>query len=201
MMMEKKFSGIILQPHNTPLSEINRQHREILGRILQLGYDSNFSPSCQNEGANWVYPVYPSHFLVQSDFPISELKKKITRCSICPPACKNGFLYRPVEMVGADIQPLPPEILHRILPFLTEEELKHTEIPGGFVFGYVKSSFLDKINVKELNDILEKIKTLNLRVFRLHKIEYTWTFGEVTSPLYWTMELPHWVKIKPIQIL
>lgn len=196
MMMEKKFSGIILQPHNTPLSEINRQHKEILGKILQLSYDSNFGLPCQNGGTGWIYPVYPSHFLVHSDFPIDELKKEITQCSICPPACKNGFLYRPVEMEGADVQTLPPEILHRILPFLSEEELRHTEIPGGFIFGHVKNKFLDKINTKGLNDILEKIKTLDLRVFRLHEIEYTWTIGEIPSPLYWTMELPHWVKLK-----
>ena len=179
-MSENSFSGIIIQPHDTPLSQLLSQHREILRNLSQI------------TGIGRLYPVAPCHCLVESTIPVKELKKQITHCKILPPQLQEGFLFRPVEVVGTRLQKLPPQIVHKILPFLSEQTLHH--IPTGFIFGYINSPREDAIQ-KELASLSTGIQNLTLRVFRLHQIEYSWNQEAPSSSLNWTMGLPQWVKI------
>ena len=110
-------------------------------------------------------------------------------------------MFRPVEVDGAQIQALPPQLLHHMLPMLSEQELENKSIPAGFIFGYVSFQHHEAIIQQGLESLLAGIKPLNLRVFRLHHIEYHYignqTSEQLPSSLSWTMELPHWVKINP----
>ena len=110
-------------------------------------------------------------------------------------------MFRPVEVDGAQIQPLPPQLLHHMLPMLSEQELENKSIPAGFIFGYVSFQHHEAIIQQGLESLSAGIKPLNLRVFRLHHIEYRYignqTSQQLPSSLSWTMELPHWVKINP----
>lgn len=180
-MSENSFSGIIIQPHDTPLSQLLSQHRSILKNLSQI------------TAIGRLYPVAPCHCLVESIFPAKELKKQITHCKILPPQLQEGFLFRPVEVIGAQLQKLPPQIVHKILPFLSEQALHH--IPTGFIFGYINSPQEEKAIQKGLASLSTSIQSLNLRVFRLHQIEYNWNHEVPASSLNWTMELPQWVKI------
>lgn len=179
-MSENSFSGIIMQPHDTPLSQLLSQHREILRNLSQI------------TGIGRLYPLVPCHCLVEATMPVQELKKKITHCKILPPQLQDGFLFRPVEVAGAQLQALPPQLVHKILPILSKQALNH--IPTGFIFGYVNSPQEDTIQ-KELASLSTGIQSLTLRVFRLHQIEYSWNQEAPSSSLNWTMELPQWVKI------
>lgn len=178
-MSENSFSGIIIQPHDTPLSQLLSQHREILRNLSQI------------TGIGRLYPVAPCHCLVESTIPVKELKKQITHCKILPPQLQEGFLFRPVEVVGTRLQELPPQLVHKILPFLSEQALNN--IPTGFIFGYVNSK--EEAIQKGLASSSTEIQSLTLRVFRLHQIEYRWNQDDPSSSLNWTMELPQWVKL------
>ena len=178
-MSEKSFSGIIMQPHNTPLSQLLSQHREILRNLSQI------------TGIGKLYPLVPCHCLMEATMPVKELKKKITYCKILPPQLQEGFLFRPVEVAGAQLQALPPQLVHKILPFLSEQALNN--IPTGFIFGYVNSK--EEAIQKGLASSSTEIQSLTLRVFRLHQIEYRWNQDNPSSSLNWTMELPQWVKL------
>ena len=198
-MSSQNFSGIILQPHNTPLSQLLREHRDIL---------KNLAPWL--DGGK-LYPVYPCHCLVKSELSAKELKKQITGCRILPPQLQDGFLFRPVEVAGVPLQALPPQLLHQILPFLSEQELENKSIPTGFIFGYVSLQQTESLIRQGLESLSARIESLNLRVFRLQHIEYRYlgspcqgspcqgngTSEPLPSSLDWTMELPHWVKINP----
>lgn len=169
-----------MQPHDTPLSQLLSQHREILRNLSQI------------TGIGRLYPLVPCHCLVEATMPVQELKKKITHCKILPPQLQDGFLFRPVEVAGAQLQALPPQLVHKILPILSKQALNH--IPTGFIFGYVNSPQEDAIQ-KELASLSTGIQSLTLRVFRLHQIEYSWNQEASSRSLNWTMELPQWVKI------
>ena len=168
-----------MQPHDTPLSQLLSQHREILRNLSQI------------TGIGRLYPVAPCHCLVEATMPVQELKKKITHCKILPPQLQDGFLFRPVEVAGAQLQALPPQLVHKILPILSKQALNH--IPTGFIFGYVNSKE-DAIQ-RELASLSTGIQSLTLRVFRLHQIEYSWNQETSSRSLNWTMELPQWVKL------
>lgn len=178
-MSENSFSGIIMQPHDTPLSQLLSQHREILRNLSQI------------TGIGKLYPLVPCHCLMEATMPVKELKKKITYCKILPPQLQEGFLFRPVEVAGAQLQALPPQLVHKILPILSEQALNH--IPTGFIFGYVNSK--EEAIQKGLASSSTEIQSLTLRVFRLHQIEYRWNQDDPSSSLNWTMELPQWVKL------
>ena len=193
-MSSQNFSGTILQPHNTPLSQLLREHRDIL---------KNLAPWL-NGGK--LYPVYPCHCLVKTELSAKELKKQITVCRILPPQLQDGFLFRPVEVAGVPLQALPPQLLHQILPFLSEQELENKSIPAGFIFGYVSLQQTESLIRQGLESLSARIESLNLRVFRLQHIEYHYRGSPcqgngasepLSSSLGWTMELPHWVKINP----
>ena len=178
-MSENSFSGIIMQPHDTPLSQLLSQHREILRNLSQI------------TGIGKLYPLVPGHCLMEATMPVKELKKKITYCKILPPQLQEGFLFRPVEVAGAQLQALPPQLVHKILPFLSEQALNN--IPTGFIFGYVNSK--EEAIQKGLASSSTEIQSLTLRVFRFHQIEYSWNQDDPSSSLNWTMELPQWVKL------
>lgn len=181
-MSKGNFSGIILQPHNTPLSQMLSQHREILKVLSLEGKKSK------------IYPIYPCHCLVDSLIPAKELKKQMTSCRIFPPQIQAGFLFRPVEVTGTRLLSFPSQLVHQLLPFLSEKDLQNNSIPAGFIFGYVKLHPEEATIQQGLESISNEIKPLDLRVFRLHHIEYHWTSNTLPSSLCWTMELPHWVK-------
>ncbi|MEE0133821.1 MAG: hypothetical protein U0I22_08510 [Treponema sp.] len=181
-MTKGNFSGIILQPHNTPLSQMLRQHREILKALSLAGKKSK------------IYPIHPCHCLVDSVVPAKELKKQMKSCRVFPPQIQEGFLFRPVEVTGTRLLPFPPQLLHQLLPFLSEKDLQNRSIPAGFIFGYVNLHPEEASIQQELESISNEIKPLDLRVFRLHHIEYCWRTNSLPSSLCWTMELPHWVK-------
>ena len=188
-MSTGNFSGIILQPHNTPLSQLLSEHRDLLKNLNARLYGGR------------LYPVHPCHCLIESNLSAKELKKKLTSCRILPPKLHEGFLFRPVEVDGVQIQALPPQLLHQMLPMLSEQELENKSIPAGFIFGYVSFQHHEAIIQQGLESLSAGIKPLNLRVFRLHHIEYRYignqTSEQLPSSLSWTMELPHWVKINP----
>lgn len=182
-MPQCSFSGTILQPHNTPLSQMLSQHREILTALSLAGKKSRF------------YPIHPCHCLLDAPIPAKELKKQITSCRIFPPQMQGGFLFRPVEVTGTHPLTIPPRLAHQLLPSLSEKDLQDRAIPAGFIFGYVKIHPKEDFIQQELESISNEIRPLNLRVFRLHHIEYRWTSDSLPGSLNWTMELPHWVKI------
>ena len=159
--------------------ERGAQHREILRNLSQI------------TGIGKLYPLVPCHCLMEATMPVKELKKKITYCKILPPQLQEGFLFRPVEVAGAQLQALPPQLVHKTLPFLSEQALNN--IPTGFIFGYVNSK--EEAIQKGLASSSTEIQSLTLRVFRLHQIEYRWNQDDPSSSLNWTMELPQWVKL------
>lgn len=220
-MSGEKFSAILLQPHDTPLSQLLSQHRQILGKLAQSS--SLLFPEHQ------VYPLQPSHCLVQSPLEIQQLKKHIRGCTILPPVFSQGLLLRPVQLEGGEPDPKVETVaLQSVLPFFHEEMDLPRQIPGGMVFGCIKDrnkrKIIDKIGIEEINHINEimngfKINPLKLRVFRLRLVEYSWDFwsenqnqeksqGENRDPedvlpsppasrtLTWTLDSPQWVKIK-----
>ena len=132
-MPEDTFSAILLQPHDTPLSQLRAQHRRILGKLAESCHA--MLPEHQ------VYPLAPSHCLVQSPLEIQQLKKSLRGCTIMPPVFSHGFLLRPVQLVGAKLEPLSA---HSLLPAFhqgvkCQEHCATGALPGGFVFGCIKN--------------------------------------------------------------
>lgn len=204
-MTEKKFSAILLQPHDTPLSQLLTQHRRIREKLLQSHH------ALPRE--YMVYPQHPCHCLVQSSLEIQQLKQRIRSCTIMPPVFSRGFLLRPVALEGEELESMA---LHSILPhFLQEvgghrgipaEKIPPERLPGGFVFGCIKNrndgKTVEKMNPTDetmINGIIDsfELEPLKLRVFRLHSVEYRWNQGEIPEALNWTLESPLWVKLKP----
>ena len=212
-MSEDTFSAILLQPHDTPLSQMLAQHRQILGKLAESCHA--VLPDHQ------VYPLAPSHCLVQSPLEIQQLKKNLRGCTIMPPVFSQGLLVRPVQLVGAELAPLS---LHSLLPAFHQgvkclENFATGELPGGFVFGCIKNRQEERIRAEDnraaihhIHEIINSfaIQPLKLRVFRLHSAEYRWcdwpghhqsSQEEVpehveTRALTWTLGSPQWVKIK-----
>lgn len=193
-MVEEKISAFVLQPHDTPFSEILSQHRKILTQVKQ-----SLEGTLEKK---LLYPFYPCHGIIDFNGSVQELKKQITSCKILPPTYEKGFFFRPIEILGATIRSFPQEIVYKVLPFLKERNCKQITVPKGFIFGYLKNhedfeEQLIKDSIHQFN-----IPALNLRVFKLLKVQYSWTKDETTtqgeetsSPLYWTSQSPQWVKL------
>lgn len=212
-MSGEKFSAVLLQPHDTPLSQMLAQHRWILGKLAE---------SCHAVLPEYqVYPLQPSHCLVQSPLEIRQLKKNISSCTIMPPVFSQGFLVRPVQLVGAELEPIS---LHSLLPLFhqglkCQENCAMGELPGGFVFGCIRNRQDGRLRAEDnsakihhIHEIINSfaVHPLKLRVFRLHPAEYRWCacpghhqpnqeeapMHVETRALTWTLGSPHWVKIK-----
>ncbi len=181
-MPGQQFSSVMLQPHDTPLSQLLAQHRQILSAVAQA----------IGEGAPGlaVYPIHPCHCLLQPE--TKDFEGSIGGCAILPPAYRNGFLFRPVEVAGLRLRQLPPELVHGILPFLSLGDLE--DIPQGFVFGYLR----DRRMEARIGEIMDGFAgwQVKLRVFRLRRVEYSWSQGEVPEAMQWAMGPPQWIKVR-----
>lgn len=196
-MEEEQVSAFVLQAHDTPLSEILYQHRKILEQINQ------FLNTTTNNGK--LYPFYPCHGIIDFEGSVQELKKQITSYKILPPTYEKGFFFRPIELSGAKIGSLPKKLVCKVLPFLREENYGQDFVPKGYIFGYLKNHSI--FSEKEIKDIIHQftIPPVNLRVFKIIKTQYKWlqpTDEEArkkirdASPLYWTSQIPQWVKLR-----
>ncbi len=188
-MSGQKFSAVMLQPHDTPLSQMLAQHRQMLAAVAQA----------IGEGApgRAVYPFHPCHCLIQP--AAKDFWKGIGGCAILPPVYRNGFLFRPVEVAGLRLRQLPPELVHGILPFLPAGELEQRDIPQGFVFGYLRGAgLLDREAEARIGEIIGGTASwqVKLRVFRLRRVEYSWSQGEVPEAMQWAMGPPRWIKVR-----
>ncbi len=178
----------MLQPHDTPLSQMLAQHRQMLAAVAQ---------AIGEEPGRAVYPFHPCHCLLQP--ATKDFLKGIGGCAILPPMYRNGFLFRPVEAAGLRLQSMPPELVHALLPFLTRDELERTGIPQGFVFGYLRGAdLLDREAGARIGEIIGGAAgwQVKLRVFRLRQVEYSWSHGEVPEAMQWALGPPRWIKVR-----
>ena len=191
-MQEYKFTRTVLIPHDTPLSTLLQQHRDIATAI-------------RRRCACHVIPIYPLHCVLNTQLPPEEIKTQITECCIEPPVCKAGLLVRPVTLQGMESAPaagtvlLKPETLTGSASGAIQISEANIQYPSGLLFGRIDGIQLE--NSKAVTDIVqefcEQIPPIRLRVFRLHTAIYTVHMQPDTGKpvISWVLSPPKWVKL------